>query len=89
MIANFRYHSENSLYSENFAMVANFLYHSEFLLCSENSAIAKISLSLRKFRYHCENFSMPAKLPIFYYYFLHPPAYIMHLPACYFFILGF
>ena len=28
--------------------------------------IAKISLSLRNFRYHCENFAMPAKLPFFY-----------------------
>ena len=44
-------------------MIAKFCYH------SENSTIAKISLLLRKFRYYCENFAMPAKLPIFYYCF--------------------
>ena len=53
-------------------MIAKFRYHSEFSLCSENSAnseniamIAKFSLSLRNFRYHCKNFAMPAKLPFF------------------------
>ena len=28
--------------------------------------IAKISLSLRNFCYHCETFAMPVKLPFFY-----------------------
>ena len=28
--------------------------------------IAKISLSLRNFCYHCENFAMPVKFPFFY-----------------------
>ena len=67
MHGKFRYHSEISTYSENFAMhrkfryIAKFLYHSEISLCSEISTynenfamIAKISLSLRNFRYDYE-----------------------------------
>ena len=48
MIAKFRYHSEISLLQQKFGYSENF------------AMIAKISLSLRKFRYAI------AKLPIFY-----------------------
>ena len=49
-----------SLCTVIFAMIAKFRYH------SENLAIAKISLSLRKFRYACEIANL----------LLHPPACI-------------
>ena len=90
MIAKIRYHSEISaiVKIENFAMIEIFAMIAKIRYDSKISGIANISLGLRKFRYHCEIFAMPAKLPIFYCCFLHPPTCIMHLPACYFFILG-
>ena len=66
-----KHDAENFAMHSNFRYITKFRYHSELSLCSENSAysenfamIAKISLSLRKFRYHCENFAMPAKIAI-------------------------
>ena len=44
-------------------MIVKFRYDSEFSLCSENLAIAKISLSLRKFRYACEIANLLLLLP--------------------------
>ena len=54
MIAKFRYHSENLAIAkiENFAMIVIFTMIAKTM-------IAKISLSLRNFRYHCENFAIP------------------------------
>ena len=68
-----KYDADNFAMHRKFRYIAKFFYHSEISLCSENSAysknfamIAKISLSLRIFCYHCENFAMPAKLPFFH-----------------------
>ena len=70
-------------------MIAKFRYHSEFSLCNQNSAysenfalIAKISLSLRKFCYHCKNFAIIEKILLCLRNCHSSTACILHLPSC-------
>ena len=60
IIAKFGYDSENCRHRENL----NFAMHSNFRYNSESLAIAKFSLGLRNFRYHCEIFAILAKFSL-------------------------
>ena len=70
IIAKFCYDSENCRHSKNL----NFAMHSNFRYDSENLAIAKFSLGLRNFRYHCEIFAILAKISLCHSEIPDPPA---------------